>query len=80
MPEPNYIWKSLFAATSKLIGATISEIWRIRCFYTNDAKKDTTIDDDEKFQLISVKTLTCIWVYHTIIVCVSFPPCAYIFP
>ena len=39
----------------KLIGATGSEIRRIRCFYTNDAEKDTIINDDEKFQLISVK-------------------------
>ena len=29
-----------------------TEIMRIRRFYTNDAEKDTIIDDDEKFQLI----------------------------
>ena len=32
--------------------ATVSEIWRIRRFYTNDAEKDTIINNDEKFQLI----------------------------
>ena len=36
----------------ELIRATVSEIWRIRRFYTNDAEKDTIIDDDEKCQLI----------------------------
>ena len=40
-----------------LIGATVSEIWRIRCFYNNDAEKYTIIKDDEKFKLISVKTM-----------------------
>ena len=29
---------------------------RICRFYTNDAEKDTIIYDDERFQLISVKT------------------------
>ena len=33
----------------ELIGATVSEIWRIRRFYTYDAENDTIIDDDEKF-------------------------------
>ena len=33
-----------------------SEIRRIRCFYTNDAKKDSIINDDEKFKLTSIKT------------------------
>ena len=32
--------------------ATVSEIGRIRRFYSNDAEKDTIIDDDEKDQLI----------------------------
>ena len=39
-----------------VIGATGSKIWQIRCFYPNEAEKDTIINDDEKFQLISVKT------------------------
>ena len=34
----------------------MTRIDRIRRFYTNDADKDTIINDDEKFQLISVKT------------------------
>ena len=32
--------------------ATVSKVQRIRRFYTNDAEKDTFINDDEKFQLI----------------------------
>ena len=36
------------------IKAIVSEIQRIRPFYTNDAEKDTIIDDDEKFQLIQL--------------------------
>ena len=39
-----------------MIGATVSEIWRIRLFYTNDADKETIINDYEQFQLIGVKT------------------------
>ena len=30
----------------------VSETQQISRFYTNDAEKDTIIDDDEKFQLI----------------------------
>ena len=36
----------------ELIRATVSEILWIPRFYTNDAEKETIIDDDEKFQLI----------------------------
>ena len=40
----------------EMIRATVTEIQQIHRFYTNDAEKDTIINDDEKFQLISVKT------------------------
>ena len=36
----------------ELIRAITSKIQRIRRVYTNDAEKDTIINDDEKFQLI----------------------------
>ena len=38
----------------ELIRATVSKIRQILRFYTNDAKKDTIIDNNEKFQLIQV--------------------------
>ena len=39
----------------ELIRATVSEIWRILRFYTNDAENDIIMDDDEKFQLIWIE-------------------------
>ena len=54
-PKRRVEWKENKAILNHLklhLGATVSEIWRIRRFYTNDAEKDTIIDDDEKFQLI----------------------------